>query len=221
VSNILITGATGNLGTVVSDYFGVRGHQVFAFVSPGKVPKGYQKDGFSYWEADLSNEAATALVVEEIIKQHGHIDAAFLLAGGFAMGDMEQSPLEAIHKMITINFDTAYTVARSVYRQMMNQGGGKIIFVGAKPALELSGNAMLGYALSKAMLFNLVAILNKESEKSKVSCSVIVPSTIDTPANREAMPNANFSDWVKPEAIAQKLEKILLTDSDGQIIKLY
>lgn len=221
--NILITGAAGNLGTVVVDYFIATGHKVFALVSPEKTPKDSQKLDLSYWEADLTNETETIKIVDEIVKQHNHIDAAFLLAGGFAMGNIEVSSLEAIHKMIAINFDTAYTVARASHSYMSNQTeGGKIVFVGSKSALETgSGSAMLGYTLSKALLFDIASILNTDSEKSRVTCSVIVPSTIDTPANRKAMPGANVSEWIKPEAIAMELEKILLSNSKSEVIKLY
>jgi NAD(P)-dependent dehydrogenase (short-subunit alcohol dehydrogenase family) len=221
MKNILITGAAGNLGAVVVDYFISKGHKVFALVSPGKAATAPQKENLSYWEADLTQEEATIKVVDEIVVKHGQIDAAFLLAGGFAMGSIAKSSLEAIHKMIAINFDTAYTVARASHAHMSKEEvGGKIVFVGSKPALELAGSAMLGYTLSKAMLFNLSDILNKESN-SKVSFSVIVPSTIDTPTNRQSMPKANFNEWIKPETIANELEKILLGNNTNPVVKLY
>lgn len=223
--NILITGAAGNLGTVVTDYFVDRGHTVFALVSPGKASQANQKKGLSYWETDLTNEDLTAQVVDKIVKQHSHIDAAFLFAGGFGMGDIAASSLETIHKMLAINFDTAYTVTRAVYQHMSGrEAGGKVVFVGAKPALETgSGSAMVGYTLSKTLLFKLADMLNADSAKSKVSCSVIVPGTIDTTANRQSMPKADFSAWVKPETIAQELEKILLADAVGsqRLVKLF
>jgi NAD(P)-dependent dehydrogenase (short-subunit alcohol dehydrogenase family) len=221
MKNILITGAAGNLGTVVVDYFISKGHKVFALVSPGKAADLSKKPSLSYWETNLTNESTTAKVIDEIVKKHSQIDAAFLLAGGFAMGNITDSSLEAVHKMIAINFDTAYTVARACHAHMSKQEtGGKIVLVGSKPALELSGNAMLGYTLSKAMLFNLSDILNKELN-SKVPFSVIVPSTIDTPANRQAMPTANFNEWIKPETIASELEKILLDKNTNRVVKFY
>lgn len=220
MKNILITGAAGGLGATVVDYFIRKGNKVFALVSPGKTPQTAQKSSLSYWEADLTNEAATAKVVDEIIKQHAQIDAAFLLAGGFAMANLAKSSLEDIHKMIAINFDTAYTVTRAISQHTNTDGIMKIVLVGSKPALELSGKDMLGYTLSKAMLFNLSDILNKESNSS-VSFSVIVPSTIDTPANRQAMPKANFAEWIKPETIAAELDKILRGENTNNIVKFY
>lgn len=221
----MITGAGGNLGTVVVDYFVDRGHNVFALVSPGKNPKAPLKPRLSYWETDLTNEVSTALVIDQIVKQHGHIDAAFLLAGGFGMGNIGASSLEAVHKMIAINFDTAYTVSRAVHQHMSGrEAGGKVVFVGAKPAFESgSGNAMVGYTLSKTMLFKLADMLNADSTKSKVSCSVIVPGTIDSATNRQAMPKADFNSWVKPTTIAQELEKILVADAANsqRIVKLF
>jgi NAD(P)-dependent dehydrogenase (short-subunit alcohol dehydrogenase family) len=226
VKNILITGATGNLGTVVVEFFAARGYTVFALVSAGKTPRENQSANVTFWETDLTVEDSTAHVVGKIVKHHGHLDAAFLLAGGFAMGDLQASPLEAVHKMIAINFDTAYTVARAVHQHMNTQeAGGKLVFVGAKPAFETgSGSAMIGYTLSKSMLFKLADMLNADSAKSKVYCSVIVPGTIDTLTNRQAMPKADFSAWVKPETIAQELEKIILANNgaDSQrIVKLF
>ena len=142
------------------------------------------------------------------------------------MGNIAESSLEAVHKMIALNFNTAYTVARAVYQHMnVREAGGKIVFVGAKPALETgSGSAMVGYTLSKTLLFKLADMLNADSAKSKVSCSVIVPGTIDTIANRQSMPKADFSTWVKPEVIAQELEKILMADDktgSQRIVKLF
>jgi NAD(P)-dependent dehydrogenase (short-subunit alcohol dehydrogenase family) len=225
LKHILITGATGNLGTVVVEFFAARGYTVFALVSPGKTPSENQSANLTFWETDLTDEGSTAHVVGKIVKQHGPVDAAFLLAGGFAMGDLKASPLEAVHKMIAINFDTAYTVARAVHQHMNTQdAGGKVVFVGAKPAFEMgSGSAMMGYTLSKSMLFKLADMLNADSAKSKVSCSVIVPGTIDTLTNRQAMPKADFSTWVKPETIAQELEKIVLAEGAGsqRIVKLF
>ena len=209
MANILISGAGGNLGKVVVDYFVSKGHTVLAIVSSGKSLSGTEK--LIYYSADLTDEIQTNELVHSIAKEHKTLDAAILLAGGFAMGGIQESNWQAISAMIDVNFKTAFTVARPVFLTMLSQTtGGKIVFVGARPALDIkSGKAMLAYTLSKSIVLTFAELLNAEADNKPVQCSVIVPSTIDTPANRAAMPQANFKDWNKPEDIAVRLEKIV------------
>ena len=132
-----------------------------------------------------------------------------LLVGGFAMGAIESTGVEELRKQFTLNFDTAYSVARVLYPHMKQNGYGRIVLVGARPALDANaGKNMLAYALSKSLLFKLAEFLNADSKGTNITTSVIVPSTIDTPANRTSMPTADFNNWVKPEAIAEAMEMI-------------
>jgi NAD(P)-dependent dehydrogenase (short-subunit alcohol dehydrogenase family) len=207
MANILITGANGGLGKVVVDYFVSKGHTVLAIVSSSKSLEG--TGNLFYYKANLTDEVQTNDVIQAIISKHNSIDVALLLAGGFAIGGVQTTDWQGVATMLDINFKTAFTVARPVFSHMMNRAGGKIVFVGARPALDLkTGKAMLAYTLSKAMVLNLAEILNAEADGKPVRCSVIVPSTIDTQANRTAMPKADFSKWNKPEVIASLLEKI-------------
>ena len=105
--------------------------------------------------------------------------------------------------MISLNFTTAYSVARPVFLQMKKQNSGRIILVGSKPGMIAeNGKDYIAYALSKSLIFKLAEYLNADGAKHNVVSSVIVPGTIDTPANRKSMPQANFSNWVSPEEIA-------------------
>jgi NAD(P)-dependent dehydrogenase (short-subunit alcohol dehydrogenase family) len=220
MANILISGGNGGLGKVVVDYFVSKGHTVLAIVSPGKSPK--ESSNLFYYEANLTDEAQTSDMVQSVITKHNSIDAALLLAGGFAMGSIEDTDWKAITAMLDINFKTAFTVARPVFSHMVNGVGGKIVFIGARPALDVkSGKAMLAYTLSKSMVLNLAEILNAEAADKSVQCSVVVPSTIDTPKNRADMPQADFSKWNKPEDIAVLLEKIATgNEKTESVIKL-
>ena len=127
-----------------------------------------------------------------------------MLAGGYSGGDIYKTDGASLKKMYALNFETAYFVARPVFRQMMKQpSGGRIVLVGARPALKArDGKSSLAYALSKSLVFKLAEYLNAEGATRNVTCTVIVPSTIDTPSNRASMPQADFSSWVTPEAIA-------------------
>jgi NAD(P)-dependent dehydrogenase (short-subunit alcohol dehydrogenase family) len=102
-----------------------------------------------------------------------------------------------------LNFQTAYNIARPVFLQMMKQGSGRIFLIGSRQGLNiLKGKGALAYSLSKSLLFRLAELLNAEAKGKNVVVSVIVPSTIDTPQNRESMPDADFSSWVTASQIA-------------------
>ncbi|MEQ8304652.1 MAG: SDR family NAD(P)-dependent oxidoreductase [Cyclobacteriaceae bacterium] len=206
MKNVLITGAAGNLGKACTLQFASEGYRILALVSPGKgLP--YEVDGqLSQYQVDLSNEHEVESVIEQIIAEHEHIDAALLLVGGFAMGNIKNSDGEAIQKMLSLNFNTAYYPARIVFNHMITRGMGRLVFVGSKPAMDPNvGKSTLGYALSKSLVFKLADILNAEGGSKNVVSTVVVPSAIDTPQNRKAMPDADFSKWVKPEEIASAI----------------
>lgn len=203
MKNVIITGASGNLGQAAVEKFIREGYRVIATVSPGKT-LGFDSPEVVTYQADLTNEAEVTKVVQEIIEHYGSIDAALLLVGGFAQGGINETDGVTIKKMLNLNFDTAYNVARPVFHQMLEQrDGGKIVFVGARGALHAQeGKQTLAYSLSKSLIFKLSELLNATGADKNVVSTVIVPSTIDTPVNRKANPEANFSQWVTPEEIA-------------------
>jgi NAD(P)-dependent dehydrogenase (short-subunit alcohol dehydrogenase family) len=119
------------------------------------------------------------------------------------MGSVAETGLAAIDKQIKLNFNTAYNVAKPVFAQMLKQGSGRIFLIGSKPGSDMhKSKGMVAYGLAKSLLFQLAELLNDEAKDKNVVTAVVVPSTIDTPQNRQAMPDADFSRWVKPEAIA-------------------
>jgi NAD(P)-dependent dehydrogenase (short-subunit alcohol dehydrogenase family) len=112
--------------------------------------------------------------------------------------------------MIDLNFFTAYSISRQIYTSMQTRGTGRLVFVGARPALDpVAGKNMSAYAISKSMIFRLAELINAESKDKDITATVIVPSTIDTPANRTSMPDADFSKWVTPAQIADLLMMIV------------
>lgn len=224
---ILVTGATGALGTQVVAAAAAAGHRVLACgraASEG-LPVAFRSAAVSYYAIDLLDEGATAALLARLIKEEKRIDAGFLLAGGFAMGDLAHTDSGAVEAQLRINFYTAYHVVVPLFAHMRTQGSGNICLIGARAALDpAAGGFAVGYTLSKSMLLSLGAMLEAEGKADGVATSVLVPSIIDTPANRAAMPEADFRDWVKPEAIAEAL--LLLIDKKTQswrenIIKLY
>ena len=132
------------------------------------------------------------------------------MVGGFAAGNIASTKSGDIKKQISLNFDTAYHVTRHLFQHMMEKNNGKIVFIGARPALQASaGKSLIAYGLSKSLLFKLAEYLNAEAKGKNVTVSVIAPSTIDTEPNRKSMPDADFNKWVKPEALAEVLEFII------------
>ncbi|HMI63887.1 MAG TPA: SDR family NAD(P)-dependent oxidoreductase, partial [Puia sp.] len=174
---------------------------------------------------DLGNEQAVGAFMEEIVELYGRIDGALLLAGGFAMGDIGATDGEALRKMMGLNFETAYFVARPLFRHMLESGYGRLVFIGARPALKPEqGKGALAYALSKSLLFELAGLLNATSIGKNVVASVVAPSTIDTAINRESMPDADPANWVRPEQIAGVLEFICSEKGDAirePVYKIY
>lgn len=220
---VLITGASGNLGKACVEKFLSEGYKVAATVSPGKT-LGYDLPGIETFEADLTNETSVEKVINSITSTY-KIDTALLLVGGFAMGNIQDTNGVALQKMFSLNFETAYFTARPVFNHMMKQSGGRIVFVGARPALNpVDGKSTVAYALSKSLIFKLAELLNAEGASNNVVSHVIVPSIIDTPVNRAAMPTANFSDWVKPEEMAETMAYLCSDKGDAirdTVVKIY
>jgi len=207
---ILITGANGNLGTAVVKKFLTEKYKVIAIDhAANHLSFANGNDLFSWQAVDLANESQSDSFIQKTIADHKKIDGGLFLAGGFAMGGIKETNGEALKKMFSLNFETAYYMARPLFQHMLQNDYGRIVFVGARPALQPeAGKDMIAYALSKTLLFKLADMLNKEAKDKNVVASVIVPSTIDTPPNRENMPRANPDNWVKAEQIADVLEFI-------------
>jgi NAD(P)-dependent dehydrogenase (short-subunit alcohol dehydrogenase family) len=226
MKTVIITGAAGNLGKACVEKFLAEGYKVIATVTPGKT-LGYEVKGdIETYDADLSSETTVETVISQIIGKHKNIDAALLLVGGYASGGIAETNGDTLKKMFTLNFDTTFFVARPLFQQMLKQSsGGRLVFVGARPALRAKdANKSLGYALSKSLIFKLAEVLNAAGSDKNVTASVVVPSTIDTPVNRQAMPKADFSSWVKAEEIASTMATLCSTNNNAwreTVIKIY
>jgi len=208
---VIITGAAGNLGATVTDKFLKSGYRVIAGVSNHHISSIHPHPNLEVIRVDATDEKSCNDFVQSVIDKQGSIDAALLLVGGFAMGSIENAGESEIHKMISLNFNTAYFTARPAFNQMMKQkAGGKIIFIGAASALDDNqGYKVLPYVLSKSLIVKLAKTLNIEGHKKNIQCAVIAPTIIDTPQNRASMPDADFSRWTKGEEIAEVMEFIV------------
>lgn len=226
MKTVIITGANGNLGMAVTKEFLDKNYQVITTISSESGKESFQPHPrLEILTVNLTNEKETTTFVENIIRKYRVVDAALLLVGGFAMGDITITSGDDLHKQITLNFETAYYVTRPLFAHMMANKRGNIIFIGARPALNpAQGKGLIAYGLSKSLLFKLAEYLNEAARGMNISVSVIVPSTLDTPLNRKSMPDADPEDWVKPSEIAETLE-FLVSDKSSSlretVLKIY
>jgi NAD(P)-dependent dehydrogenase (short-subunit alcohol dehydrogenase family) len=208
--NIIITGAKGNLGSAVVSKFLQEGHRVIAIdrgESPGTADSAHPL--FTWITADLSEESLAQTVISDLLRSNERIDAALLLVGGFAMGTIQTTSGQELRRMFTLNFETAYFISRLLFPHMIANGYGRLVFIGARPALQPEdGKNMVAYSLSKSLLFTLADLINAEAKGKNVVAAVLVPSTLDTELNRKDMPGSDPSNWVKPGQVATILEFI-------------
>jgi len=200
----IVTGSSGNLGQEVTRKFIAEGYNVVGTVIPNDpAPMDFPADRFEKVVVDLMSEDDSQKLAATVISKHGEINAAILTVGGFAMGNIAETKTADLMKQYKLNFETAYNIARPVFAQMMKQNGGRIFLIGSRPGLEAkSGNGMIAYGLAKSLIFRLAELMNEEGKVHNVVTCVIVPSTIDTPQNRKAMPDTDPNNWVKAEEIA-------------------
>ncbi len=200
----LVTGASGNLGQAIIKKFLAEGFYVIGTIVPND-PVGISIQGKNFETAivDLMNEDAAQQFVELIAIKHGRIDVAILTVGGFTTGSISETRTSDITRQYKLNFETTYNVARPVFNQMMRQKAGRIFMVGSRAGSSMmNSKGTTAYGLSKSLIFRLAELMNEEAKGQSVVTSVIVPSLIDTPQNRQSMPDTDFSKWVKPETIA-------------------
>jgi NAD(P)-dependent dehydrogenase (short-subunit alcohol dehydrogenase family) len=200
----IITGASGNMGQAVIKKFLAEGYTVVGTIVPNDpTPFDITDDKLEKIIVDLMSEEDSAKFVANVIAKYKTIDAVVLTVGGFAMGTVANTKTVDIYKQYQLNFETAYNVARPSFVQMLQQKTGRIFLIGSKPGLSaVNGKGMIAYGLGKSLIFRLAELMNAEAKGTNVVVNVVVPSTIDTPQNRKGMPDADFSSWVKPEAIA-------------------
>lgn len=220
----LITGAGGNLGGAVVKRLTDGGRHLLATVHNADSVHSMQSEQVEAVALDLTNESDVQAFVAQQTTQKD-LEAAILLAGGFSPGSLLKTDGTAIKKMLALNFETAFYLVRELLPVFEKRGGGQFVLVGARPALDpKAGKDLAAYAFSKTLVFKLAEFINAYGKDKGINATVIVPSIIDTPPNREAMPDADFSKWVTPEAIADAIA-FTLSDSGRQmkesILKMY
>ena len=227
---VLITGGTGGLGLEVSLAF-LKSNAVAAmtYVADKAIPQLESKMGdlmkkVMLIKADISDEQQITKTVSDVVKKYGHIDVLVNLVGGYIGGKKVTEMTEKEWDlMMNINLKTAFLVSKHVVAQMVKQGSGKVVHVAARLGLKgVAGNS--AYCASKSGLIRLVESLSEEVKDKNINVNCILPSIIDTGANRKDMPDADFSKWVKPSEIARVMLFLASDDSKpihGAAIPVY
>jgi NAD(P)-dependent dehydrogenase (short-subunit alcohol dehydrogenase family) len=205
---VLITGAAGNLGRAVAAAFAEVGANLVLIDLKDDALKSVATKGASgvlAQRADLADPASIAAAVDAAIKRFGRIDALCNLAGGFAMGEkVHEIPADKWDFMMELNAGSVLRMSNAVVPHMLKAGGGRIVNIGANSAL--SGKAEMGaYVASKSAVIRLTETMAAELRGHNINVNCVLPSIIDTPQNRAAMPKADPKKWVAPEALADVL----------------
>lgn len=218
----LVAGGTGALGRAVSLALLQEGAQVvvtyrkqeeFAALQDAAPAGGPRLEGH---RIDVTDEAAVSGLIATLVAQHVALDVLVNTVGGYAGGTKlwELEP-EVLDRMLALNLRSGYALSRAAVRVMLKQGRGAIVNVAAKAAADYPGGAA-AYAASKAAAVALLGSLAAELKGTGVRVNSILPSIIDTRANRQAMPKADFSKWPKPEEIARVI--LFLCSDDAKVV---
>ncbi len=219
---VLVAGGTGGLGRAVTLAFLEEGAKVVATyrkqeeLDALKIAAGVnttQLDGFAI---DVTDEAAVRQLIEKIVGKYRRLDAMVNAVGGYA-GGMKLWELETkvFEQMLALNLRSGYALSRAAVRAMLKEGHGAIVNVASKAAVDHAGGAA-AYAASKSAAVALLDSLAEDLKGSGVRVNTILPSIIDTEANRKAMPKADFAKWPKPEDIARVI--LFLCSDDARVI---
>lgn len=192
----IVTGATGGLGPAVTQALKTAGFHVVA------IHRGQPPEGLDAEQADVTDEAQVQAAVERIVKRLGRLDALVNVAGGFAGGQPVHETDEATwDHMLNLNLKSTFLWCKAVLPRMLAADYGRIVNISSRSAVQPAAT-LSAYNVSKAGVVTLTETLAAELRGHNVTANVVLPSVIDTPSNRAAMPKADHAKWVKPEQLA-------------------
>lgn len=216
---VVVTGGTGALGqsicltflsagaTVCAPYV-VEEEQVALRGRVGSADAGRLEMA----PCDVTDEAAVAAYAAQIVGRHRRIDVLVNAVGGFAGGDLASTPLAEWNRMMTLNLSTAVVACRAVLPAMTEARWGRIVNVASRAVVPPQGG-FIAYTVSKAAVITLTQALAQEVRSHGITVNAVLPSTMDTPANRRAMPDADRSGWVSTEAVARVIAFLASEDA--------
>ncbi len=168
------------------------------------------------YRVDATDEAEVGKLIEGVVARHGRLDAMVNTVGGYAGGvKLWELDTKVFDQMLALNLRSGYALSRAAVRVMLKQGSGAIVNVASKAAIE-HGAGAAAYAASKAAAVALMDSLAEDLKGTGIRVNSVLPSIIDTDANRKAMPTADFTKWPKPEDIARVI--VFLCSDSAKVI---
>ena len=211
---VIVTGAFGALGLVVARTLAAQGARLALVDATPAVPEPVLAEFGRHQllpAIDLSGAQATLAMVAQVVERHGALDAAVNIAGAFRWETIGEGDPATWDMLFTVNVKTALHVCRASLPHLVKRPGARIVNIGAGAAGKAAAG-MGAYAASKSGVLRLTEALAEETKDLGLTVNAVLPSIIDTPANRKDMPQADFSRWVAPEAVADVVAFLL---SDG------
>lgn len=201
---VLVTGANGGLGSAVTQAFLDAGARVVG-TSRSIKASDFVHTNFSAEAAEIGNVGQAKDLIARVVAKQGRVDALVHLVGAFIGGtEVAATDDSALDKMLDVNLYSFFHIVRAVLPMMQTQRSGTVLAIGSRTAVEpVAGLGV--YSASKAALVSLVRTIALENKQFGISANVILPGTMDTPANRAAMPNTDSSKFVRPQQVASML----------------
>lgn len=220
----IVTGGTGGLGAAVVARLLDQGWRVVVpWVAERELERVQERSGLELIEADLFDHEAVAAVLSAAVKP-GSLNGVVNLVGGFAAGGrVHETPIDVFERQFRLNLRPTYLVTQAALPYMIDSGGGSIVCVGTRAALQPFAGAA-GYVASKAAVIAFAQAVAVEYKDDGIRANAVLPSVIDTPANRASMPDADHDRWVEPAEIAGVIAHLLGDDSapvSGAAIPVY
>jgi NAD(P)-dependent dehydrogenase (short-subunit alcohol dehydrogenase family) len=198
---VIVTGADGGLGRSVTQTLLDRGAMVVG-TSRKIQANEFQHQSFVGIPADISNEEAAEQLVDQVLSRFGKLQVLVHTVGGFAGGQpVVDTDDDTFQRMMDLNLKPLLHMLRATIPPLRQSGAGCVIAVGSRAAVE-PGVSVGAYSASKAAMLSVMKTVALENKDAGLRANVILPGTIDTPANRRSSPDADFSKWVQPAAIA-------------------
>lgn len=207
---VIVSGAAGVLGQAVAEYLGDLGYRLM-LIDLHQPPWDGEADAVSIGNVDLTQPEHAQEVVAQTLEYFGQVDAVVNIAGGFAFEEQAESSLETWDSMYAVNVQTAVNMCQAVLPVFQEQQGGILVNIGAAAAGKATAG-MGAYAASKSAVLRLTEAIAEENKHLGIRANALLPSILDTPANRDAMPETDPSLWVSPHSLAGVIA-FLLSDA--------
>jgi len=220
---VLVTGANGGLGASVTKALLDAGATVMGLARKIEQSE-FSSSNFIALRGEISTASGAQAAIDAVVDRFGKLDILAHTVGGFAGGQsIADTDDDTFQRMLDINLNSTFYLLRAAIPVMRKIGDGRVVAIGSRAAVE-PGAGVGAYSASKAAMVSLIRTIALENKDAGLTANVILPGTMDTPANRKFMPNSDFSKWVRPAAVASLIAWLVSDagkDVNGAVIPVY